>query len=120
MQSLLEDLREMAASREDLAAERDADSRTIRELSSQVQEYKRKYEAAKTELRGLKGNRFALEMMSCAETHFGISATSQLYVQQPPSISKQDQLPISERGGIVDVHITEFQSAIDTMLMAGR
>lgn len=55
MQSLLEDLREMAASREDLAAERDADSQTIRELSSQVQEYKRKYEAAKTELRGLKG-----------------------------------------------------------------
>jgi uncharacterized protein YlxW (UPF0749 family) len=55
MQSLLEDLREMAASREDLAAERDADSQTIRELSSQVQEYKRKYEAAKTELRGIKG-----------------------------------------------------------------
>ncbi|KAJ1306218.1 hypothetical protein OPQ81_010926 [Rhizoctonia solani] len=101
MQSLLTDLREMAASREDLAAERDADSQTIRELSSQVQEYKRKYEAAKTELRGLK-------------------ATSQLYVQQPISINKQDQLPISERGGIVDVHITEFQSAIDTMLMAGR
>ncbi|CAE7230326.1 unnamed protein product [Rhizoctonia solani] len=101
MQTLLDDLREMAASREDLAAERDADSRTIRELSSQVQEYKRKYETAKTELRGLK-------------------ATSQLYVQQPVSVTKQDQLPISERGAIVDVHITEFQSAIDTMLMAGR
>ena len=55
MQSLLEDLREMAATREDMAAEKDADSQTIRELSSQVQEYKRKYEAAKTELRGLKG-----------------------------------------------------------------
>ncbi|CAE6490316.1 unnamed protein product [Rhizoctonia solani] len=101
MQTLLDDLRDMAASREDLAAERDADSQTIRELSSQVQEYKRKYETAKTELRGLK-------------------ATSQLYVQQPVNITKQDQLPISERGGIVDVHITEFQSAIDTMLMAGR
>ncbi|KAG8752017.1 component of the polarisome, partial [Ceratobasidium sp. 423] len=101
MQTLLDDLREMAANRDDLAAERDADSQTIRELSSQVQEYKRKYEAAKTELRGLK-------------------ATSQLYVQQPVSVTKQDQLPISERGGIVDVHITEFQSAIDTMLMAGR
>ncbi|QRV84135.1 hypothetical protein RhiJN_12151 [Ceratobasidium sp. AG-Ba] len=101
MQTLLEDLREMAASRDDLAAERDADTQTIRELSSQMQEYKRKYEAAKTELRGLK-------------------ATSQLYVQQPANISKQDQLPISERGGIVDTHITAFQSAMDTMLMAAR
>ncbi|QRW25490.1 cell polarity protein [Rhizoctonia solani] len=101
MQALLDDLRAMAASREDLAAERNADSQTIRELSSQVQEYKRKYEAAKTELRGLK-------------------ATSQLYVQQPVDLNKQDQLPISERGAIVDVHITQFQSAIDTMLMAGR
>ncbi|ELU42144.1 cell polarity protein [Rhizoctonia solani AG-1 IA] len=101
MQALLDDLRAMAASREDLAAERNADSQTIRELSSQVQEYKRKYEAAKTELRGLK-------------------ATSQLYVQQPVDLNKQDQLPVSERGAIVDVHITQFQSAIDTMLMAGR
>lgn len=101
MQTLLEDLREMAASRDDLAAERDADTQTIRELSSQMQEYKRKYEAAKTELRGLK-------------------ATSQLYVQQSGNISKQDQLPISERGGIVDTHITAFQSAMDTMLMAAR
>ncbi|KAG8687480.1 component of the polarisome [Ceratobasidium sp. 394] len=99
--SLLEDLREMAASRDDMVAERDADTQTIRELSSQMQEYKRKYEAAKTELRGLK-------------------ATSQLYVQQPANIAKQDQLPISERGGIVDIHITAFQSAMDTMLMAAR
>ncbi|KAG9088464.1 component of the polarisome [Ceratobasidium sp. 370] len=101
MQSLLEDLREMAASRDDMVAERDADTQTIRELSSQMQEYKRKYEAAKTELRGLK-------------------ATSQLYVQQPANIAKQDQLPISDRGGIVDIHITAFQSAMDTMLMAAR
>ncbi|KAG8703773.1 component of the polarisome [Ceratobasidium sp. 395] len=101
MQSLLEELREIAASRDDMVAERDADTQTIRELSSQMQEYKRKYEAAKTELRGLK-------------------ATSQLYVQQPANIVKQDQLPISERGGIVDIHITAFQSAMDTMLMAAR
>jgi hypothetical protein len=47
-------------------------------------------------------------------------ATSQLYVQQPVNLNKQDQLPVSERGAIVDVHITQFQSAIDTMLMAGR
>lgn len=60
MQSLLEDLREMAATREDMAAEKDADSQTIRELSSQVQEYKRKYESAKTELRGLKGKSMAV------------------------------------------------------------
>ena len=46
-------------------------------------------------------------------------ATSQLFL--PPKFDKtEDQLPISPDGGVLDIHITAFQSAIDDLLTAGR
>lgn len=46
-------------------------------------------------------------------------ATSQLFL--PPKFDKtEDQLPVSPDGGVLDIHITAFQSAIDDLLTAGR
>jgi hypothetical protein len=45
------------------------------------------------------------------------TATSQLFLQ-PPNFD--DQLPFSSEGGILDIHITAFQSAIDSLLTLGR
>ncbi|KIM23027.1 hypothetical protein M408DRAFT_11773 [Serendipita vermifera MAFF 305830] len=64
----------------------------------QVADYRKKYERAKTELRGIK-------------------ATSQLFLQKPKN---DDQLPTSRTGAIQDEHITAFQSAADGLLSSGR
>ena len=46
-------------------------------------------------------------------------ATSQLFL--PPKFDKsEDQLPVSPDGGVLDIHITAFLSAIDSLLTAGR
>jgi len=46
-------------------------------------------------------------------------ATSQLFL--PPKFDKtEDQLPVSPDGGVLDIHITAFLSAIDGLLTAGR
>ena len=44
-------------------------------------------------------------------------ATSQLFLQTPKT---DDQLPVSQDGGLVDIHVTAFLSAIDGLLTAGR
>jgi hypothetical protein len=45
------------------------------------------------------------------------TATSQLFLQTP---KLDDQLPMAPDGGILDIHITAFQSAVDGLLTAGR
>lgn len=55
MEELLEEVKELAARNEELVSAQEADGDTIRELEAQVADYKKKYERAKTELRGLKG-----------------------------------------------------------------
>jgi hypothetical protein len=52
-------------------------------------------------------------------THYGCvyTATSQLFLQAP---KLDDQLPVSGDGGILDIHVTAFVSAIDSLLTAGR
>jgi len=47
-------------------------------------------------------------------------ATSQLFLQTPKFGGAEDQLPISPDGGVLDIHITAFLSAIDGLLTAGR
>lgn len=47
-------------------------------------------------------------------------ATSQLYSQGIKADRVEDQLPVSPDGGILDIHITAFVSAIDSLLLAGR
>jgi protein SPA2 len=45
-------------------------------------------------------------------------ATSQLFLQATPQ--SDDQLPVSPNGGVLDIHVTAFLSAIDSLLTAGR
>lgn len=49
---------------------------------------------------------------------FPILATSQLFLQAPKLT--EDQLPVTAEGGVLDIHITAFLSAIDSLLTAGR
>ncbi|KAF8638033.1 hypothetical protein AX16_010665 [Volvariella volvacea WC 439] len=101
MESLVADLTDLQKRNDDLMAAKEKDIQVMKELDSQLKEYKRKYEQAKTELRNIK-------------------ATSQLYVQQPKFDKLEDQLPVSADGGVVDIHVTAFLSAIDGLLTAGR
>ncbi|GJJ08537.1 hypothetical protein Clacol_002755 [Clathrus columnatus] len=100
LESVLMETNELSNRNEELLAARDKDNNIIRDLNSQMKEYKRKYEQAKTELRSLK-------------------ATSQLYHQLPKQ-SVDDQLPVTSAGGLIDIHVTAFLSSIDLLLAAGR
>ncbi|KAG6813745.1 hypothetical protein H0H92_007697 [Tricholoma furcatifolium] len=101
MEGLLSEVGDLARRNDELMTAKDSDLVVIRDLDQQLKEYKRKYEQAKTELRSVK-------------------ATSQLYVQAPKFDRGEDQLPISSDGGVVDIHVTAFLSAIDALLTAGR
>jgi len=48
---------------------------------------------------------------------FYCQASSQLFLQTPKF---DEQLPVSGDGGIPDIHITAFLTAIDNLLTAGR
>ncbi|KAF8629906.1 hypothetical protein AX15_003258 [Amanita polypyramis BW_CC] len=98
LEGLVSELTDLSRRNDELMAAKESDAKVIRELDNQLKEYKRKYEQAKTELRTVK-------------------ATSQLFLQ-PPKFD--DQLPYSSDGGILDIHITAFQSAIDNLLTLGR
>ncbi|KAG6866201.1 hypothetical protein C0991_007226 [Blastosporella zonata] len=101
MEGLLSELGDLARRNDELMTAKDSDLVVIRDLDQQLKDYKRKYEQAKTELRNVK-------------------ATSQLYVQAPKFDRTEDQLPVSSDGGVVDIHITAFLSAVDALLTAGR
>ncbi|KAG5645418.1 hypothetical protein DXG03_006242 [Asterophora parasitica] len=101
MEGLLTELGDLSRRNDELMTAKDSDLVVIRDLDQQLKEYKRKYEQAKTELRNVK-------------------ATSQLFVQAPKFDRSEDQLPVSSDGGVVDIHVTAFLSAVDTLLTAGR
>ncbi|THH29548.1 hypothetical protein EUX98_g4654 [Antrodiella citrinella] len=98
MEGLMTELGELSRRNDELMAAKDADHIVIRDLDAQLKEYKRKYEQAKTELRSTK-------------------ATSQLFLPTPKS---EDQWPVTADGGLLDIHVTAFVSAIDSLLTAGR
>lgn len=52
---LMEELNSLAVRNEELLADREEDAATIRRLQGEAQEYKRRWEATKTDLRNLKG-----------------------------------------------------------------
>ena len=56
MQGLVEEHTELSRRKDELMTAKDADLVAIRDLDAQCNDYKRKYELAKTELRGLKGS----------------------------------------------------------------
>ncbi|KAJ7690687.1 hypothetical protein B0H17DRAFT_584572 [Mycena rosella] len=101
MEGLLTELGDLSQRNEELMTAKDADLVVIRDLDNQLKDYKRKYEQAKTELRSVK-------------------ATSQLFLQAPKMDRPEDQLPVSSDGGVLDIHVTAFLSAIDGLLTAGR
>lgn len=51
----MEELGSLAVRNEELLADRDEDAAIIKRLDGEVQEYKRRWEATKTDLRNLKG-----------------------------------------------------------------
>lgn len=114
------ELSDLSRRNDELMTAKDADLTVIRDLDAQCKEYKRKYEQAKTELRSVKGEYFLplqskFDLLTCLVC---LSlATSQLFLQ-PPKV--EDNLPYSPEGGLLDLHITAFVSAIDSLLTAGR
>ena len=119
IQNLVDELKDLALRNEELSSEKDADQATIENLNHQVKDYKRKYEQAKTELRNVKGLSIPdmLQSILILSLHCFI-ATSQLFLQQTPKA--EDQLPVAENGAILDIHVTAFQSATDSLLMVAR
>ena len=55
MRNLLGELSDLSARNDELMIAKDSDLNVIRDLDNQLKEYKRKYEQAKTELRGVQG-----------------------------------------------------------------
>lgn len=51
----MEELGSLAVRNEELLADRDEDAAIIKRLDAEVQDYKRRWEATKTDLRNLKG-----------------------------------------------------------------
>ena len=120
LEALMNELNDLSRQNEELIASKDSDMNLIRDLGNQLREYKRKYEQAKTELRSVKGKNISLNAFPCANSFFPLFlVTSQLFL--PPKFDRtEEQLPVSPDGGVLDIHITAFQSAIDDLLTAGR
>jgi protein SPA2 len=117
MEGLLTELTDLSKRNDELMTAKDADLVVIRDLDTQLKEYKRKYEQAKTELRSMKGKFNRLSDMNPSDTLRLYAATSQLFLQAPKT---EDQLPVSPDGGLLDIHVTAFVSSIDSLLTAGR
>ncbi|KAL0577750.1 component of the polarisome [Marasmius crinis-equi] len=101
MQNLITELGDLQRRNDELSTINHTQLISTRDLEHQVKDYKRKYEQAKTELRSVK-------------------ATSQLFLQAPKMDKAEDQLPVSPEGGVLDIHVTAFLSAVDSLLTAGR
>ena len=63
LEGLMMELTSLQNRNDDLMAAKESDLQIIHNLDMQLKDYKKKYEAAKTELRGLKGN------WRCASLH---------------------------------------------------
>ena len=118
MQGLIEELTDISRRNDELMTAKDADLAVIRDLDAQCKDYRRKYELAKTELRGLKGSCSLVltKRVALLNTRIHV-ATSQLFLQPPKT---DDSFPMSPDGAILDVHVTAFVSAVDSLLTAGR
>ncbi|KAA1124288.1 component of the polarisome [Puccinia graminis f. sp. tritici] len=96
---LIDELRQMHSRQDLLLAEQDRFQETIRDLENTVDLHKRRYEAAKTELRDLK-------------------RSSTIYA--PKEFLPNEKLPLTQNGAIVDIHFTSFTASIDDLLRSGR
>lgn len=118
-EGLMSELSELSLRNDELMSAKDSDLVVIQNLDAQLKEYKRKYEVAKTELRNFKSELSDRYLLSCYKLITTVCvATSQLFLPTPKVDS--DQLPVSPDGGILDIHVTAFLSATDSLLTAGR
>jgi hypothetical protein len=108
--SLVDELNTLSAKNEELMADREQDAAGMNEMEARVEEYRRKYEAVRIELRNLKGE-------SGCGTLADFVATSTMFVSKPLS---DDHLPASPDGNIADVNVSAFQAGIDGLLAAAR
>lgn len=99
VKDLLNELRQLQIKQDELVADREADQETIRELEEDVSFNKKRYEAAKTELRHLK-------------------RTSVLHATK--NFIPSERFPVTGNGAIADIHFTAFTLSIDELLQAGR
>lgn len=116
MQTLLDELNSLSARNDELFAEREADAARLNDMEAQVDDWKRKYQQAKLELRNMKG--MSASTPQCwwsGLTKF--AATSTMFVSKPVT---DDHLPASPDGNIKDVNVSAFQTGIDTLLTAAR
>lgn len=70
LRSLVEELNALSLRNDELMAEREQDAQGMNDMESRVDEYKRKYDAVRIELRNLKGElcwsiNFELSVCSC-------------------------------------------------------
>ncbi len=83
--SLVDELKMLSIRNDDMMAEKDVDMTTIQQLDDEAREYRRKWEATKTELRNLKGK-------SGIPGYNTFSADDTLSItQQPPPCSSLNQ-----------------------------
>lgn len=74
LEGLMTELNDLSRRNDELMTAKDSDLTVIRDLDSQLKEYKRKYEQAKTELRSVKG--LKRYYSACIISHFLISDIS--------------------------------------------
>ncbi|KAL7418827.1 component of the polarisome [Cryptotrichosporon argae] len=98
MRSLVDELSALSVRNDELMAARERDAAGMHEMEQRVEEFRRKWEAARIELRNLK-------------------ATSTMFVSKPVT---DDHLPASPDGNIADINVSAFQHAIDGLLSAAR
>lgn len=58
------ELDDLSRRNDDLMAAKESDLAVLHNLNLQLKDYKKKYEAAKTELRSLKGNKYSFHLQS--------------------------------------------------------
>ncbi|OCF59557.1 hypothetical protein L486_02224 [Kwoniella mangroviensis CBS 10435] len=98
LHTLVDELNALSMKNDELMSEREQDAMGVHEMEAKVEEYKRKYDAVRIELRNLK-------------------ATSTMFVSKPLT---DDHLPASADGNIADTSVSAFQTAIDGLLQAAR
>lgn len=114
--SLVDELNALSTRNDELMAEREQDAERMNEMEAKVQEYKRKFDAIRIELRNLKGQSHFTGQAATERCSLSI-ATSTMFVSKPLS---DDHLPASADGNIEDVHVSSFQTAIDGLLTSAR
>ncbi|WWC66645.1 uncharacterized protein I206_100549 [Kwoniella pini CBS 10737] len=98
LHTLVDELNALSMRNDELMQEREQDAMGMNEMEARVEEYKRKFDAVRIELRNLK-------------------ATSTMFVSKPLT---DDHLPASADGNIADTSVSAFQNAIDGLLQAAR